>query len=279
MLAKSIVYSLLCVIFFSACSPINKRNRIKKSFELATQKLDDAYYDDAIVLYSQVIKMDHELVDAYLNRGVAYYETGHFSLALADYNHVRQQLPDFNDVLFNRVYTYLAMERYNMATDDLELLTRLYPDTALVDVIRGLMFGQQKNFIEAKDSFEKALVKDSNQFDAWTNLGVINFHLKEYDKAESDFARALQIRGNSPEVLNPLSLVYLNQGKLEQADSTIDVAIGLMADQAYFLNNKGLIQIHLGNYALADSLINRSLILDPSNEEARTNLELLNSKR
>ncbi|MEP2023113.1 tetratricopeptide repeat protein, partial [Reichenbachiella sp.] len=151
--------TLVSICFFVSCSPINKQNRIKKTFELATQKLNDAYYEDAIVLYSKVLEMDHEVIDAHMNRGVAYYETGHYALALADYNEVRQARPDFDDVLFNRAYTYLAMARYDMALDDLKTLKKQYPDTALVYSIQGYVYGQQENYQRAKESFEKAVLK------------------------------------------------------------------------------------------------------------------------
>ena len=270
---------LLLLVIFTACSPINRQNKIKHTFDAANQKLEDAYFEDAIVLYSKVLELDHEIVDAYMNRGVAYFETGHYALALADYNHVRQMKPEFHGILFNRINAYMEMNRMEMAATDIDFLKTIYPDTALIWNVEGLMFGKQKDYMRGKASFKIALAKDARNFDAAVNLGVMHFHLNEFDSAELALTKALKLHENAPEALNPLSLALLHQGKLDEADAVIDKAIALVRDQPYFLNNKGLIQIHKGKYELADSLITQSLKLDPTNQSALDNSRLLKEKQ
>ena len=40
----------------------------------------------------------------------------------------------------------------------------------------------EENYELAKSSFKMAVEKDRKHFDSWTNLGVMNYHLKSHTK-------------------------------------------------------------------------------------------------
>ena len=83
-------------------------------------------YDQAIDLYSRVIETDPEFMDAYMNRGVAYLESGHSALALADYNEVIKANPEYHPVYFNRAMAYMQLGRYSKSLEDIRFLTNIY---------------------------------------------------------------------------------------------------------------------------------------------------------
>ncbi|RJE75250.1 hypothetical protein BGP76_19325 [Reichenbachiella sp. MSK19-1] len=269
---KSWLIFLSLLVLIVACSPANRKNRIKYTFETANKKLNEGYYSDAVVLYSQVLEKDAEITDAYLNRGVAYYEMGKYVLALADYNEVYRLKPDYHDVLFNRAYAYLELERMDNAFEDLSYLRKLYPDTALVDVVSGLVFEKQRDYAKALESFSAAIAKDGDNFDAYSNRGIMHYNLGNYPSAQSDLEQALVIHQNEPYALNSLALVLAEQGELEQADSVISVAMNMVGGQPYFINNAGYIKLLQEEYEMADSLIAKSIQLDAENTYAYLNL-------
>ncbi|MCV9385140.1 tetratricopeptide repeat protein [Reichenbachiella ulvae] len=269
---KSLLYVLILVGMVSACSPANRKNRIKYRFETANKKLEDGYYADAVALYSQVLEKDPEITDAYMNRGVAYYEMGKYVAALADYNEVYRQRPEYHDLLFNRAYTYLELGRMENAREDLTFLRTLYPDTALIDVVEGLIFEEEKEYEAALQSFSQAIARDADHFDAYSNRGIIQYHLGAYDQAEADLRQALEIHQNEPYVLNSLALVLAEKGELNSADSLINLAMGMVGGQPYFINNAGYISLLQGKLDESDSLIRKSLKIDEDNPYAYENL-------
>ncbi|MFY0627287.1 MAG: tetratricopeptide repeat protein [Reichenbachiella sp.] len=262
--------SICCLLI--ACGPATKKKRIQRTFELANTKLEQAYYDEAISLYSQVIDKDPEVIDAFMNRGVAYFESGHFTLALADYNHVHFNYPEYPEVVFNLVYCHLELKRFRQAQEDIKELKSIYPDSALVDVIEGLFWSKQNYLSKAHLSFSTAIKKEEQNFDAWTNRGIVQLQMKNYDEAENDLLKALTINENAPEVLNPYSLLMTQKQRVEEADSIIDIALNIAPDHPYFLNNKGYIQMLLGEFDVADSYIMKSIKLDAGNAYAYKNL-------
>lgn len=244
-------------------------------FNQANEELAERHYDDAIGLYDRVIELQPELTDAYLNRGVAHYNKGKYVLALADYNEVYRQKPDFHDLLFNRAYVYMELGRIESAFDDLRYLRGIYPDTALIDVAAGLLYQKNKEYNRALDSFSQAIQKDVNQFDAYANSGAINYELRYYEEAEENLLRALELHENDPYTLNSLALVYADLNELTKADSCINLAMGLVGNQPYFINNAGYIKYLNGNMKQADSLIAVSLQLDSTNAWAHKNRGLV----
>lgn len=265
---KFIIISIILI----SCGPANREKRIQRTFDLANQRLEQGYYDDAIALYSEVITKNAELTDAFMNRGVAYFESGRYALALADYNHVYFNYPDYTAVVFNRIYCHLALGRLKAAEEDLNQLKILYPDSALIDVIEGLFWEKQRRLNKSLECFEAAASREPNNFDAWSNSGIINFQLQNFEQAEEDLLQALKLNVNAPEALNPLALVYWKQGKLLQADSVIDLALRIIPNEPYFLNNKATIALEKGQLALADSLLILSMNLDSANAHTIKNL-------
>ncbi|MCD7710715.1 MAG: tetratricopeptide repeat protein [Porphyromonadaceae bacterium] len=82
-----------------------------------------ARYDQAIILYTQVIRANPHLASLYLNRAEAYY--------------------------YNR--------QYNRASDDIEMARQLTPDDPLVYIMRGKVKLARFEKVEAKEDFDKAV--------------------------------------------------------------------------------------------------------------------------
>ena len=66
-------------------------------------------------------------MNAYTNRGVAYYELGEFERALEDYNQAVVLVPNDPNALFGRVYTYYSLGRNEEAIADFDQALALDP--------------------------------------------------------------------------------------------------------------------------------------------------------
>lgn len=77
-------------------------------------------YDKAIKDYSQAIKLDPANVTAYNNRGNSYYELNKYDLALADFNQSLKHKPDYAKAHLNRGLVYYQMDQTNKACRDFQ---------------------------------------------------------------------------------------------------------------------------------------------------------------
>lgn len=86
-------------------------------------------------LYSQIIQNtsdgpESELLNSYINRGVAYHRLGSYQLAIEDYDVALSISPNLADALKNRGLSYEAMGQYQEALRDFELFLTLIPQDA-----------------------------------------------------------------------------------------------------------------------------------------------------
>lgn len=276
-MTKYFVYSL-ALVFVVSCSPVGKDNRIKILFEKANKKLNNQQYLGAIALYDEILDMNPDIMEVYHNRGVAYYESDHLVMALADYNQViNTELENF-DIYFNRAKTYLDLKRYENCKDDVELLKKQYPDTAVVYFIEGLLHHQTNDNQSAIESFSQAILFDPHNGEAFANRGMAYFAMEEYDSAESDLISGLKKEPGNAFFINALALVKAEQGQIAIADSLINKALRANPDQPVFLNNKGYINILKGAFEDAEEDLRKSLSLNEGNAWAHQNLGILLNK-
>jgi len=85
-------------------------------FERAYALKDPA---EKIRLYSEAIRLDRDLYQAFYNRGVAQKKLGNLDAAIADYTQAIQLKPDYHEAFYNRALLYRQMGRRDLAIADL----------------------------------------------------------------------------------------------------------------------------------------------------------------
>jgi len=81
----------------------------------------------------------------------------------------------------------------------------------------GAMYFQAGHMSAALDELRTALNADSDYVQAYSIRGLVYGQLKEYERAESDFHRALSISPNDPEVNNNYGWYLCETGKERQS--------------------------------------------------------------
>jgi tetratricopeptide (TPR) repeat protein len=133
-----------------------------------------------------------------------------------------------------------------------------------------------KRYEEGADLLKQIVAADPKDFQAWTELGNVQFLQSKYSEAENNFLRAIDLHPN-------FFLALLNLGRVEIAQQKYDVAIEVLtravklrpesADANYFLGESYL-QVKKGS--LAVGYLNEALRLDPTNmAEVHLRLALL----
>jgi len=99
---------------------------------------------------------------------------------------------------------------------------------------------KEKKYAQAQQSYEKALEKQKDSYDANFNKGDALFQEKKYKEAESSFQQAINLAKNKREKEEGyynLGNSYLQQEDLDQSISAYKNALKLKPDDLYAKNN------------------------------------------
>lgn len=114
-------------------------------------------YDLAIAAYSEAILRDPALVDAYVNRSIAYLQLERYDEAIADSNAAIRLDGRLAAAYYNRGVAYLDLDQLDQAVADFDEAIRLDPHDADAHHNRALAYLLMGKHASALDDFRQAL--------------------------------------------------------------------------------------------------------------------------
>ena len=136
----------------------------------------------------------------------------------------------------------------------------------------GIIKIQLKNFKEAIEWLNKAILINSNNHSVFNNLGVCYKELKEYPKALSSFKNALNIKPDYAEAYNNIAIIYRHLEKYDLAIENYLKAIQLKSNYAEAYNNLGIIYLRTKEFQKAEEVLSQATKIKPDYAEAFYNL-------
>ena len=149
-------------------------------------------YQDAIADLSTYIDRDDTNAACYHDRGYFYAEVGELEMAIQDFSQAIKINPK-PIYIQNRALTWIDLDNYSAAVNDLELLVSNGTATAESYSYLAMSYikiGKEK---EAEKSANTALSIDPHCDIAYKQLGTIMLHRKYYDEAIKMFTKAIEI--------------------------------------------------------------------------------------
>lgn len=137
--------------------------------------------DQAIVAFSNAIRLESDNIAAHNNLGLAFDSAGEFEKAIISYQNALSFDPNFAEAHCNI----------------------------------GLTLSNQGRYREAIESYSKALSIDSGLVEAYSNLGKALQTTGATEKAIQAYREALEIHPENSEIHNNLSFALLNRGRIE----------------------------------------------------------------
>ena len=141
-----IIFSIFLVLTF-LCSSAMSETAVDWFYK-ANALSDGKKYTNpkkAIGYLNNAIKLQPNYIDAYVNRGNAYYGLGQYQRAIEDYNKAILLKPDYAKVLFNRGTAYSKLSHHQSAIEDYNEAIRLKPDYVDAYYNRGYVYLNQGN--------------------------------------------------------------------------------------------------------------------------------------
>ncbi len=152
---------------------------------------------------------------------------------------------------------------------------KLSPDHLIALDNLGSAYRQQKSWLEARQTYERALQVSSNDAEANYGLGMVLAQNDDTARAFDSLQKALQLRPVYPEALNNLGILYLRTQRRDEAVATFEKCIRVAPafDQAYL--NLARVYAIEGAAGKARALLLKLLEQHPGHEQAQTMLEQL----
>ncbi|MFC1567173.1 tetratricopeptide repeat protein, partial [bacterium] len=132
---------------------------------------------------------------------------------------------------------------------------------------------------EAEEIFKLAIKANPGYDEIYYNLGIILSNLQRYDEAEKYLKISRSINSISLPTLYALGNVYLNSpDDYEKAIEVFESSLTLKTDNANAYNNLGYLYSKTRDFERAKKAYQKALKIDPTKEEIKRNLRILEQK-
>ena len=138
----------------------------------------------------------------------------------------------------------------------------------------ALELHKQKCFAEAERKYKQVLLQEDDNFDAWYNLGMLYYTLKQYQEAQNALFKALEINKSEKLVHYGFGMVLERMDNISEAVVAYQEAIKL--DPAFIeaYNNLGNLWCQEYQFKQAESVYRQAIVANPEHLGSYLNLGL-----
>jgi len=176
------------------------------------------------------------------------------------------------------VIIYSLHTLYNEGKDK-ELLLRLiklreiYPNTAEIHNIIGIIAIKKNHDSEAISNFYKAIDLDNNNPDYYSNLGTAFANINAFNQAEQVLTKAIDLDPNNAKTFNNLgNILSKNKRRYKEAIVAYERAIKINLNHYEAYHNLGHIFMKMGEIRNAELAFQKAQKINPHSDEITENL-------
>jgi tetratricopeptide (TPR) repeat protein len=206
-------------------------------------------YDKAIEDFNKAVELNPLDAKAYSNRGTVYVEINEHERAIEDYNKAIELNPNFARVLYyNRGNVYAKINEHERAIEDYNKAIELNPNFAKVYYNRGNTYARLNEHERAIEDYSKAIELNPNDAEAYNNRGIAYYGLNQHERAIEDYSKAIELNPNDAEAYNNRGTAYCGLNEHERAIEDYSKAIELNPNLAGAYGNRGKAYSEIGRY-------------------------------
>lgn len=225
-------------------------------------------YNEALQDINSALDLDENNPDVYAALSDVYMYEGKMQRSLDAVKKAIEIAPGRSDLEAKRARIFLTMSDYKQTFDALRESLRKDPDNAEAFFISGLANEEMGDTAKAIESYQKAVVKQQNHYEALKQLGILFADKK--DRMAIDYLRnASSIKPKNPEPLYILGMYYQETNEADKALAVYEEI--LLIDSTFTLANynKGYVYLVLKNeYTSAVEAFNKVILAENENADA-----------
>lgn len=171
--------------------------------------------------------MEKEIIKNKIQQLVNHYHNRNFQYVINEGQLLLKKIPN-NIFLINLIsLSFQNIGNFKMASNGYVQIINLDSQNKEAYNNLGIVFKLTKNYEDSKKNFENSLQIDPNFIDALTNLGNLYFELNDYSNAINYFKKALVINSKNALTHYNLGLVYQSIGEHEKAIEELNKVLDL----------------------------------------------------
>jgi len=170
--------------------------------------------DMEIAKLTEAIRLNPRDANLYFSRGRAYYDKGEYDKAILDYTDAIRLDHKLSDAYYHRARVLAVGKGENdKAISDFSEAIRLDPKFAKAYYRRGVCWGMKGDIDKAIADCSEAIQIDANLAEAFGDRGRGYYQKGEYDKAIADFNQMLRLKPNQPFAYYSRGLAWGRKGE------------------------------------------------------------------
>jgi tetratricopeptide (TPR) repeat protein len=154
-------------------------------------------YDEAIVNFTEAIRLDPELADAYRDRGTCHAQKGEYDQAIADLTEAIRLDPEQALAYYNRGGAKLGRGDYEGAIADYDADLQVNPNHANAYYKRGYAWIKRGEWDKAIADLNKAIELNPQDASAHANRALARGVKGDSEGSAADYARAKELSGDA----------------------------------------------------------------------------------
>ncbi|MFP4497521.1 MAG: tetratricopeptide repeat protein [Vulcanimicrobiota bacterium] len=210
-------------------------------------------YDEAINAYKKTIEIEPDYYKALNNLGLIYQKQDNNIEATMLYKEALKVNPGYRKARYNLGVILYKRDKLSRAGEVAKALTGKYPGYDKGYYLLGLIYESQKNYVEAREAYEKALELKQNNTVASDALKRINSREKISEMFKRDLAEAQKI-------------VNFKLPPEYEFKRVINLSAGLDVIYVTYQDEQDLYLVKFPDYHVLEDKDIKTLLLEPNQE-------------
>ena len=239
-------------------------------------------YKESLNVAEDAVRINPKSYKAYAARGGSYGYLGEYDNTIKDTSRALA-LNDKHAWSYNaRGYAYYKKGNIEEAINNYKIAISIDPKYEMPYLNWGNVYFDMKEYFMAKDVYNKILGINPKSGNAYYNLGITCYYLGTFDEAIDDMNKALSLKGeivNDKEVHRVIGIIYCEKGDYDNAMREYNTILSIDNKYAMAYVDIGNLYYQQKKYEKAKSAYEEAIKLDPKNELALKNLQMINNER
>jgi tetratricopeptide (TPR) repeat protein len=240
---------------------------------MITTWIQVGYWKNSVTLFEHTLDVTTNNYLAHNNLGVAFSKPGSTDQAIVHYTEALRLLPDYKEAHFNLGVALYVQGKIKAAVNQFSEALRIDPGFKQAHKRLATALVAQGHIDAGIRHYLKALAIDPDYKEAHKNLAVALLAEGRVQEVIYHYSEALRIDPSDPEVHNNLGNVLFKQGQTTQAIRHYSEALRFNPAYAEAHNNLGAAMVRMGKLDEAKSFFREAIRIKPDFIQAHNNLD------